>query len=171
MLTENQNSAKFPECPYCYIRHWPHCKSWQRKQNLFLWLCVALVVAVLFALPAKAQEPSDAVPTIPTIPTPTPTHTPTKIAPYIEAGPVEIVDTNGVGVPNSTFYVYCDPSDYALYISIEAHFTSGGVTFLTEQYCGTKIFIEGYVDIARIVAVMAEPPSVVYLVFMPITSR
>jgi hypothetical protein len=160
MLTENQNSAKFPECPVCYIRHWPHCKSWQRKQNLFLWLCVALVVAVLFALPAKAQEPSDAVPTIPT-----------KITPHIEAGPVEIVDTNGVGVPNSTFYVYCDPSDYELFISIEAHFTGGGVTLLTEQYCGTKIFIEGYVSLAEIVAVMAEPPSVVYRVWLPAVVR
>lgn len=167
MLTQNHRSAKFPPCPYCYGRHWPHCKGWQRKQNLFLWSCVALVVAVLFTLPAKAQEQNNAVPTIPTIPTPTPT----KMAPYIEAGPVEVVDTNGVGVANSTFYVYCDPSDYELFISIEAHFTGGGVTLLTEQYCGTKIFIEGYVLLAEIVAVMAEPPSAVYRVWLPTLAR
>ncbi len=153
MLTQNHRSAKSPQS--------------QRKQNIFLWLCVASVVVVLFALPAHASTPTDSVPTIPTLPPPPAT----PIAPYIEAGPVEIVDTNGVGVANSTFYVYCDTNDYEMYISIDVHFVGGGVELRTEQYCGTKIYIEGYVELAEIVAVMAEPPSVVYRVWLPVVER
>lgn len=167
MLTQNPQSAKFPQCPYCNIHHWIHCEGYQRKQNLFLWLCYALVVVMLFALPAHASIPTDSIPTIPTIPTaPPPTAPP--ITPYIVAGPVKIIDTNGIRVANSTFYIYCDKNDYDLYISIEAHFTNGGVTFMTDQYCGTEIYIEGDVELAKIVAVMAEPPSAVYRVWLPV---
>lgn len=62
MLHQKNCSAKFPERPVCYIRHWPHCKGWQlAKITVFI-----LAMSILLALPivrvsAATNEPDHAI--------------------------------------------------------------------------------------------------------------
>lgn len=82
---------------------------------------------------------------------------------------VEIVDENGQPVANNTYSVECD-GDQDLMISIEVRFIGGGVSLLTGEYCGAKIYIVGWIQLARIVAV-ASGPTVPHIVYMPMMAR
>ncbi|TXH46233.1 MAG: hypothetical protein E6Q97_29925 [Desulfurellales bacterium] len=78
---------------------------------------------------------------------------------------VEIVDENGQAVANNTYTVECD-GNQDLLISIEVRFVGGGVSLLTDEYCGSKIYIVGWIQLARIVAV-ASGPAAVYRLWLP----
>lgn len=81
----------------------------------------------------------------------------------------EVLDTNGQPVVNSVFYLDCGGE--TLTVTIEVTFTDGAVALLTgDSYCGAKIYVEGYVQLAEIVA-MADGPDAVYMLFLPAVQR
>lgn len=57
-----------------------------------------------------------------------------------------------------------------LIISIEVQFVGGGVEFLSGEFCGAKIYIVGWIQLAHIVAV-ASGPDLPHSVYLPILSR
>jgi len=83
---------------------------------------------------------------------------------------VEIIDENGQPVANNTYFVECDAGQ-VLTISIEVQFVDGAVVLLTGEYCGAKIYVVGWVQLARIVAVSSAPDAVSYRLYLPSIAR
>lgn len=83
---------------------------------------------------------------------------------------VEIIDENGQPVANNTYFVECDAGQ-VLTISIEVQFVDGAVVLLTGEYCGAKIYVVGWVQLARIVAVSSAPDAVPYRLYLPSIDR
>lgn len=62
MLQQKNRSAKFPERPVCYIRHWPHCKGWQyTKITLFIFAMCTLLALPIARVGAATNEPDHAI--------------------------------------------------------------------------------------------------------------
>lgn len=162
MLNEISDNAKMTTCPVCLRKHYPHCSTYQRKQTVFLWLSVALVVAALVALPAKAQQVNGDSPTV--VP---------QEAPFLIERPSVYLNENGVMVLNSVFDMVCDPANSDIYITIKVTFVSRTVDYLTSQYCGVTIYIVGDVELAEVFGVMAAPPEPVEIhrVWLPVVSK
>lgn len=78
----------------------------------------------------------------------------------------EVIDENGVPTPNNTYAVACDGGE--LIVEIEVTFVDGAVQFLSGEYCGAKIYIVGSIALVEVVGVMAAPPDVVRVVYLPL---
>ena len=62
MLHQKNRSAKFPQCPYCYIHHWPHCKGWQQAKIVIFILAMSILLALPIARASAAtNEPNHAI--------------------------------------------------------------------------------------------------------------
>lgn len=128
----------------------------QCKSKLFPWFCVALVVGVLFVLPARAQTqetPGETIPTQTITPTPT-------TYPQLVRGEVEIVDENGTPTPNNVFYIRCAPGNTDLDITIEITFLDGAKQLRTERYCNVKFYIVGSISLVQIIGVSSALDTV-----------
>ena len=53
-------------------------------------------------------------------------------------------------------------------MQIEVTFVDGAVSFLSGEYCGAKIYIVGSIALVEVVGVMAAPPDVVRVVYLPL---
>ena len=78
----------------------------------------------------------------------------------------EVIDENGVPTPNNTYAVDCDGEE--LIVEIEVTFVDGAVSFVSGEYCGAKIYIVGSIALVEVVGVMAAPPDVVRVVYLPL---
>lgn len=77
----------------------------------------------------------------------------------------EVLDENGIAVPNNAYYVDCDGEQ--LTVSIEVRFVGGTVQLLTsDSYCQAKIYIVGSIELIEIVAVAGGPDAVMF-VYLP----
>ncbi len=81
----------------------------------------------------------------------------------------EVLDSNGIAVPNNAYYVDC--AGEQLTISIEVTFVDGAVQLLTsDSYCQAKIYIVGSIELIEVVSV-AGGPDVLTFVYLPLVNR
>ena len=77
----------------------------------------------------------------------------------------EVLDSNGIAVPNNAYYVDC--AGEQLTISIAVTFIDGAVQLLTSNsYCQAKIYIVGSIELIEVVSV-AGGPDVLTFVYLP----
>lgn len=133
-------------CPRCKHQHEaPACIPLQKA---FFAASAVLTLLVFFVMPARAAINDVAL---------------TRLAD-------EVIDTNGAGVTNAVFYLDCDGSQ--LTVTLEIEFSDGAVQLRTgDNWCGAKFYIEGFIRLATVVAVVAEPPTAVNFVYIPMVER
>lgn len=143
MLHHTQESGKLPARQH-------------NGQTVFLWLIIGFALAVLLALPAKAQKPTSGV----SSPTPT-------IVPYLVYLGTEV---NEIGEPTSNYTMFCDSGDNDLYVTIEITYQDGAKQLRTEQYCNEKFPVTGMPSLVRIVGV-SSAPDIVHRVWLAVVMK
>ena len=132
-----------------YYHEQPPMSNQQKKQRnrsmfrLLVCIIATLVAAMCWLAPAQAA-------------TPTLTYLGTEV--------------QGDNQPVNTYHVDCDGEKYI--ITIEVRFVGGGVQLLTSDlYCDSKIYINGSIELAQIVAAIASEPETVKFVYLPMVGR